>query len=468
VDNALSTEPADRERMTVAMTRLYEIAGYPPPPGVFVRSPITAAIAASIAAGVWWLRGDARHGPRELGLAVTEADLAAAVPVACALAVARGMRRLQDGDWTETPGRDVDSTTGAVLSEAAARAATCVEALAVPMKAIARETATATSEAIQDGPSTEGMYTQVSDQACAALTLSLREALDVATLDATADAIEPLSEATEEILEAVDDTVRLATPNGIFNAVGNPVEGNPSDRLVNFLLSCVPNWWLMHNGGSDWSAWPAYLSFFRHVAGLDLPEYEKWQHHEDAARYGASRMVHHEFWMVSDRHCEIHLDPEGRLHNSTGPARAWADGWALWYWHGTPVPRSLIESDWSVEQIFAATSEEVRRCAIEKMGWPEFIAAAGLRQVGPTQDDPGNPGQTIALYDLPEGFLSDDVRILLCTNGSIEADGTRRRYGLTVPVDVESPLEGQAWMADDPGHPVRVSAKTYAQMARRH
>lgn len=37
------------------------------------------------------------------------------------------------------------------------------------------------------------------------------------------------------------------------------------------------------------------------------------------------------------------------------------------------------------------------------------------------------------------------VRVLLCTNGTVERDGTRRRFGLTVPADCADPIEAAAW-----------------------
>jgi hypothetical protein len=235
---------------------------------------------------------------------------------------------------------------------------------------------------------------------------------------------------------------------------------SPQDPLVRFLLGCVPKWWRMHNGGSDWSAWPAHLSFFRHVAKLDLPIYEKWQHYEDAALHGASRFMHSDFWVVSDRQTSNHRDAQNRLHNETGPARTWGDGWAVWYWHGTPVPRSLIEDGWTVEQILREENAEVRRCAIERMGWPEFVEAANLQQVGPTIPDPGNADQQLALYDLPQQIFDEPVRILICTNGTPERDGTRRQFGLTVPASCTTPLAAAGW-----GY--GLTAAEYAQLARR-
>jgi hypothetical protein len=111
---------------------------------------------------------------------------------------------------------------------------------------------------------------------------------------------------------------------------------------------------------------------------------------------------------------------------------------------------------------------EIRRCAIERLGWDRFIEDAALQQVGVTVPDPGNPGQELSLYDVPEHMYGDArVRVLLCTNGTEERDGTRRRFGLTVPAEFAHPIAAAAWAYDDPGHPVRVTPATYTQLARR-
>ena len=74
------------------------------------------------------------------------------------------------------------------------------------------------------------------------------------------------------------------------------------------------------------------------------------------------------------------------------------------------------------------------------------MTAAGLARVGDPVPDPGNPGQELALYDVPERIYGDaDVRVLLCTNGTVERDGTRRRFGLTVPADITDPIAAAAW-----------------------
>jgi hypothetical protein len=150
--------------------------------------------------------------------------------------------------------------------------------------------------------------------------------------------------------------------------------------------------------------------------------------------------------VLSARPTAVHLDKQGRLHCETGPAIVYPDGWGVYAWHGTRVPADLIEKVWGLGEIFAEPNSEIRRCAIEKIGWDAFIEESGLKVIA-SAPDPGNTPHHIALYDLPD-TLSDlfdvDARILLCTNGTIEPDGTRRRFGLPVPGHHTDPVAAAA------------------------
>ena len=168
--------------------------------------------------------------------------------------------------------------------------------------------------------------------------------------------------------------------------------------------------------------------------------------------------MHRQFWIVSDRHTSIHLDAGNRLHNPAGPARTWHDGWALWYWHGTPVPADLIEQGWDTRRILAEPNAEVRRCAIERIGWDEFVKISGMTPVAAAAD-PGNPPHQLELFDLPHtlrGMYGQPARILLCTNGTPERDGAIRRFGLPVPAHHSDPVAAAADLA---GWPVNVYRK---------
>jgi len=164
--------------------------------------------------------------------------------------------------------------------------------------------------------------------------------------------------------------------------------------------------------------------------------------------------------ILTERPTLLHRDAENRLHSEDGPALSYPDGWSIWAWHGVRVPQWAIEGP-TAELIHAERNVEIRRCAIEKMGWDVYVVEAGL-ELSPPVADPGNPGQQLRLSQPLDLFGDRDalVRVLLCTNGTVERDGHRRSFGLTVPATIRTPIAAAAWGYD-------LTEKQYAQLARR-
>ncbi|ROO86544.1 hypothetical protein EDD29_4117 [Actinocorallia herbida] len=153
---------------------------------------------------------------------------------------------------------------------------------------------------------------------------------------------------------------------------------------------------------------------------------------------------HEHVCVVSERPVEIHTEPDGdggrvRLHRADGPAVRYADGWAVHSWHGRTVPSWVIE-DPSAGRISREDNVEIRRCAIERMGWGDYLDQAGLALIA-TAADPGNSGFELHLYNTETA----GTRVLLAVNGSVERDGRRRRYGLTVPGHLTDPVAAAGW-----------------------
>jgi hypothetical protein len=131
--------------------------------------------------------------------------------------------------------------------------------------------------------------------------------------------------------------------------------------------------------------------------------------------------------IVSDRPSVLRTEAAGggavQLHSADGPAMAFRDDLVIHCWHARVVPAWVIEEP-TTSQIFHERNVEIRRCAIESMGWEAFIGDLP----GPplTAADPGNPGQQLCLYELPprgSGWWYY-VRLLICANGTPEADGS--------------------------------------------
>lgn len=155
----------------------------------------------------------------------------------------------------------------------------------------------------------------------------------------------------------------------------------------------------------------------------------------------------------------VATDEQGRTHHETGPAIRYRDGYSVYAWHGVNVPADLIETGWTAQQIMDEPNVEIRRCAVERIGWDVFLAQLGAEPIA-SAPDPGNPGHMLYLYEPPEALVTDGLaqggrtvrirtraqrsRVLMCTNGSVERDGTRRRYGLMVPAHHVDPVAAAA------------------------
>ncbi|WP_051760860.1 DUF6745 domain-containing protein [Herbidospora cretacea] len=198
-------------------------------------------------------------------------------------------------------------------------------------------------------------------------------------------------------------------------------------------------------------SWPAYydcLPWAPGVDGIDL-----W---DRAARAGGWWVPYREVCVVVDRPAVVHNQPgpgdgEVVVHRDDGPAVVYRDGRTAYAWRGLRVPRWVIEEP-TAERIGNESDPEVRLAAIQRMGWPEYLdrTAARLMAIAP---DPGNDAE-LRLYD------ARDHRVLVVVNGTVERDGTRRRYGLTVPEYVADPVEAAAWTYG-------ITAPLYEQLVRR-
>jgi hypothetical protein len=272
------------------------------------------------------------------------------------------------------------------------------------------------------------------------------------------------------VAQAVDETLYTVAPVddplGVQDSVRQAVRGYTGIRRPPFTSRpAPPTWrsWTLHLGGHWEAAWSAYATFLRTAyGGVGTHSWRRRIATFADAQSAGWWWPHLDFVVVSDRPEVVRTERIGgtpaRLHSADGPAVVWRDGWRLHFWHGTRVPAWVIERP-TVRAIHAEPNAEVRRCGIEALGWDAYIAEAGLRLVD-TAADPGNPGCELRLYDLPKAVLGTPSRVLQATNGSPERDGTRRRYGLPVPADMDTATHAAAWTYG-------LTGDQYARLARR-
>lgn len=188
-----------------------------------------------------------------------------------------------------------------------------------------------------------------------------------------------------------------------------------------------------------------FLEFFIKYCGLDDPEFHKIDGLIQVAKNAGWWWPFQDICVISERPFSISRNNQNELHKEDGPAIEYPDGWGIYAWNGTRVPKDLILYGWDTSRILQEENTEIRRCAIEKMGWPTFVEQAGLTQVGESVPDPGNDPHMLTLYDVPEQIYDEPVRVLLCTNATENKDGTRNKFGLTVPASISDPVSAAAW-----------------------
>jgi hypothetical protein len=133
---------------------------------------------------------------------------------------------------------------------------------------------------------------------------------------------------------------------------------------------------------------------------------------------------------VSDRPAEIHFDAQRRLHCSSRMAVKFRDGWGVHAWHGLRVPAAIIEQkEFSPDAIDAQPNAELRRVMLEReyggrSGFDLYLATRDARVIAADE-----------LHGRPRRLLEVNVagatlRIIEVINGSLEPDGSRRKFHL--------------------------------------
>ena len=86
---------------------------------------------------------------------------------------------------------------------------------------------------------------------------------------------------------------------------------------------------------------------------------------------------------VSQKFSELHQDSRNRLHNDTGPAMAFGDGYALYAVHGVQIPEYVIvrPQEITVETIHTERNAEVRRVMLDKFGIGRYLRVTHAEKI---------------------------------------------------------------------------------------
>lgn len=140
-----------------------------------------------------------------------------------------------------------------------------------------------------------------------------------------------------------------------------------------------------------------------------------------------------DFVTIIDRPEAIRMQ-DNVLHCENGPAIVFRDGWSVYSWRGTRVPKEWIEGKPSVTDAINHENVEMRRCAAEIIGWNVVLEELNARSI----DKNENPmiGEVLEV-DLPDIGTERFLRVMC---------GTKREFALPIPPDIGDARSAQAWL----------------------
>jgi len=154
--------------------------------------------------------------------------------------------------------------------------------------------------------------------------------------------------------------------------------------------------------------------------------------------------------VMCERQSFVSFDERARLHNQTRAALEFADGYRLFVWHGTAVPENWITAPDKLDPKTALTWENIeqRRAAAEIIGWKRV-----LEQLQPTtinKDKDPEIGELIEVV-LPDAGEARFLKVRC---------GTGRDFVLSVPREMKTAREANAWTYDLKPKEYKLEART--------
>jgi hypothetical protein len=189
---------------------------------------------------------------------------------------------------------------------------------------------------------------------------------------------------------------------------------------------------------SDYLAWIEFPQIFEGFK-YDRKQIEQWNEWIAVARNTHGFLAYDGICFVSDRPTKLSLDEQGRLHDESGPAVEYADGYILYSWHGVRIDWDKAYIIEHPEQITTALIEaeanaEVRRVMIERYSLERFIKDSGAQKIH--SDDYG------VLYR--KELANDEPLVMVAVvNSTAEPDGSYRDYFLRVHPELRPLLDDQ-------------------------
>lgn len=191
--------------------------------------------------------------------------------------------------------------------------------------------------------------------------------------------------------------------------------------------------------GSQDAPWLACYDLFEHECGVE--ECKQLHGLRDMAMVCGWWAPFDGAVIFQHRPCEIHLQ-DNELHNDSGPAIRYPDGYSLWAITGIVIPVEYGEQvvmrpeTQTLEEIRGEQNEELKRIRIERFGWPRYLEESNAKVIEHRRNE---------IEQTDEALMEcEDMRILVCACPS-----TARVYAMEVPPDTPTCADAQAYLGGE-------------------
>ena len=223
------------------------------------------------------------------------------------------------------------------------------------------------------------------------------------------------------------------TPPETFYLVNSPKECIELDSKLSGLSprECLEN---MCYGNQD-AAWLSFYDYFMRECNVE--ECSKLN-----GLFGLSECCgwwspRETYAIVCHRPTEIHMDEQNRLHNESGMAVKYVDGYGIWAINGITVTEQIVmhPETLTVKQIDGEQNMDVRSIMLDRFTWVRYIKDSKASCLDKRTNDVENTME--ALYQTKE----DNRLVVTCPTG--------RMFSLGVPGTIKTCAEAQRWLGHD-------------------
>ena len=242
----------------------------------------------------------------------------------------------------------------------------------------------------------------------------------------------------DSVWASVRDSVRDSVGDSVRASVGDSVRASVRDSVGDSVWASVwasvkeKNLKLFDWGwcGLAWdSAWLSFYDYFQKI-GIKYTDkrFKEYVRIFDTNIYDT--ILLDGLVLVASLPSKTHRNKEGRLHNPSGPAIEWKDGYKLWYLNGVNVEAELIAKlpSMSAEEVLAIENSEVRRVVWEVMDKGKIAELSKFKVLDEVKDDGyGNPMRVV---EFSHSVFKKAVRML-----NVFCASTKREYYLWTEKD---------------------------------